>query len=112
MRTRASGSPSWLRAEARETGYVCADHAGPLQKPSCKRGGPYVFACDGVAGEEAADRAVADNKAIVRKRAAQFFDRNVGRRLQSGKDQVLGGVDPARLAIPANRSCAGLALLA
>jgi hypothetical protein len=52
----------------------------------------------------AADRAVTDNLALVRECAPQFFDRDVGRRLQRGKDHVLVGIDPARFAVPAGRS--------
>jgi hypothetical protein len=65
-----------------------------------------------VAGEEAADRAVAEDEALALKRAAQFVDRNVRRRLQNGEDRVLVRLDPARPAIAARWPSASLALLA
>jgi hypothetical protein len=39
-------------------------------------------------GEEAADRAVADNNALRAERAAQLLDRDVRLRLQDGEDRV------------------------
>ena len=69
------------------------------------------FARDVVAGEEAADRAGAEDKALPLKRAAQFLDRNVRRRLQHGQDRVLVRLDTARLAVPAHWASASIALL-
>ena len=40
------------------------------------------FARDGVAGEEAPDRAIAEGHAFVGERLAQLFDRHVGRRFK------------------------------
>ena len=65
-----------------------------------------------MAGEEAADRAVAEDEALTLKRAAQFLDRNVRGRLQSGEDRVLVRLDPARPAIAARWPSASLAPLA
>ena len=64
-----------------------------------------------MAGEEAADRAVAEDEALALKRAAQFLDRNVRRRLHNGEDRVLVRLDPARPAIATRRPGASLTLL-
>jgi hypothetical protein len=61
-----------------------------------------------VTGEEAADRAVADNNALLAKRAAQLLDRD----LQEGQDRVFVSLNPLRGAISARRSRPRLALLA
>ena len=65
-----------------------------------------------MAGEEAADRAVAEDEALALKLAAQFLDRNVRRRLQNGENRVLVRLDPARPAIAARWPSASLAPLA
>lgn len=79
---------------------------------SCSLACAVFFARDGVAGEEAADRAVAEDEALLLKRAAQFLDRNVRRRLHNGEYRVLVRLDAARPAIAARWPGASLALLA
>ena len=44
--------------------------------------------------EEAADRAVADNNALLAKRIAQLPDRDVRVRLQDGEDRVFVSLNP------------------
>jgi hypothetical protein len=69
-----------------------------------------------VAGEEAADRAVAEGHAFVGERLAQLFDRQVGRRFEESEDRVFVRLDPSGPAVsalgtgaasPRSRSSAG-----
>jgi hypothetical protein len=62
-----------------------------------------------VAGEEAPDRAVAHDKALIRERSTQVFDRHIGRPFDHGEDHVLVRLDPLGSAISAGRARAGLA---
>jgi hypothetical protein len=48
-----------------------------------------------VAGEEAADRPVANRYAFVGERLAQFFDRDVRRRFDKAEDRVPVRLDPS-----------------
>jgi hypothetical protein len=63
-------------------------------------------------GEEAADRAVADNNALLAERVAQLLDRDVKLRLQDGEDRVSASLDPLGPAVSTRRSPPRLALLA
>jgi hypothetical protein len=65
-----------------------------------------------VADEKAADRAVANNHAFLRKRPAQLLDRDVGRRFDKSEDRVLVRLDPSGLAVSALETGARLASLA
>jgi hypothetical protein len=55
---------------------------------SCSAACAVFFARDGVAGEEASDRAIAEGDALVRKGLAQLFDRDVGRFFDKREDRV------------------------
>ena len=70
------------------------------------------FARDRVTSKEAADRAVADNNALLAMRAAQLLDRDVRLRLQEGQDRVFVSLNPLRTAVSARRPRPRLALLA
>jgi hypothetical protein len=70
---------------------------------SCSEAWAVFFARDGVAGEEAADRPVANPHAFVRERLAQLFDRDVGRRFDKREDRVFVRLDPSGSAVSAPR---------
>jgi hypothetical protein len=65
-----------------------------------------------VAGEEAADRAIAEGHAFVGERLAQLFDRQVGRRFEKSEDRVFVRLDPSRPAVSALGTGARFAPLA
>ena len=65
-----------------------------------------------MAGEKAADRAVANCYAFVREPLAQLFDRDVGRLFDKSEDGVLVRLDPSGSAVSAQRSGACFASLA
>ena len=78
IRTKRSGSrSSWPLNQA--------SRRFKMSGRSCSEACAVFFARDGVAGEEAADRPVANPHAFVRERLAQLFDRDVGRRFNKGK---------------------------
>ena len=62
-----------------------------------------------MAGEEAPDRAIAEGDSLVRERAAQLFDRDVGRFFDKREDRVLVRLDPSGPAVSALRSSARFA---
>jgi hypothetical protein len=71
-----------------------------------------LFARDGVAGEEAADRPIADRYAFVGERLAQLFDRDVGRRREEGEDRRAIRLNPTRAAVSTLATRASFAPLA
>jgi hypothetical protein len=62
---------------------------------SCSTACAVFFTRDGVAGEEAADRPVANRYPFVGERLAQFFDRDVRRRFDKAEDRVPVRLDPS-----------------
>jgi hypothetical protein len=71
------------------------ERLAPLQDvwPVLVGGVRGLFARDGAASEEAADRAVA--KALFRERSAQLFNRNGGRRSSNSAAGITAGLHPA-----------------
>ena len=65
-----------------------------------------------MAGEEAADRPIADRYAFVGERLAQLFDGDVRRRFDKAEDRVPVRLDPSGSAVSALGSGARLAPLA
>jgi hypothetical protein len=65
-----------------------------------------------VAGKEAADCAVAEDRAFVGERLAQLFDRDVGRFFDKREDRRAMRLNPTRAAVSALRTGASFAPLA
>jgi hypothetical protein len=65
-----------------------------------------------VAGEEVADRAVADRDAGVGERLAKLLDRQIRCRLQKRQDRLPVSLDPPGPAIPAGATRSHIPLLA
>src|ERR1700722_1033695 len=105
MNTRRSGSRSrWP-----------SNHAWRRFKTSgrsCSLARAVFFARDRMTGEEAADRAVANNNALRAERVAQLLDRELRLRLQDGEDRISVSLNPLGPAVAAHRSSPRLALLA